>query len=422
MMSADERESLLADLTDEEAAKLFYDWEIWARPNQLIPDGDWRTYLFLSGRGFGKTRIGAEWVRSRAESGEFSRIALVGETAADVRDVMVEGESGILAISPPWNFPKYEPSKRRLTWPNGTIATTYSGDEPDQLRGPQSDTAWADEVAKWKYATEAWDNLELGLRLGARPQAVATSTPRPVKVIRELRDDEGTVVVTGSSYENMDNLSPAFIHRIIKKYEGTRLGRQELYGHVLEDVPGALWTRAMLESAQVRGLPAMTRVVIGVDPAVTSGEDADSTGIIVVGKGVDGKAYVLADRTCRLSPDGWAQRTVEAHHEFGGDRIIGEANNGGDLIERVLRTVDSRIPYKKVTASRGKRVRAEPVAALYEQGKVFHVRGLDELEDQMISFLPEGTDTSPDRVDALVWALTELMLEVRGRTKLMVIR
>ncbi len=421
-MSADERESLLADLTDEEAAKLFYDWEIWARPNQLIPDGDWRTYLFLSGRGFGKTRIGAEWVRSRAESGEFSRIALVGETAADVRDVMVEGESGILAISPPWNFPKYEPSKRRLTWPNGTIATTYSGDEPDQLRGPQSDTAWADEVAKWKYATEAWDNLELGLRLGARPQAVATSTPRPVKVIRELRDDEGTVVVTGSSYENMDNLSPAFIHRIIKKYEGTRLGRQELYGHVLEDVPGALWTRAMLESAQVRGLPAMTRVVIGVDPAVTSGEDADSTGIIVVGKGVDGKAYVLADRTCRLSPDGWAQRTVEAHHEFGGDRIIGEANNGGDLIERVLRTVDSRIPYKKVTASRGKRVRAEPVAALYEQGKVFHVRGLDELEDQMISFLPEGTDTSPDRVDALVWALTELMLEVRGRTKLMVIR
>jgi phage terminase large subunit-like protein len=364
-------------------------------------------WLLLAGRGFGKTRTGAEYVRSKVESGEAGRIALVAPTAADARDVMIEGESGILAISPPWFEPKYEPSKRRLTWPNGAIATAYSADEPRRLRGPQHDLAYCDEIAAWEYP-EAWDQLLLGLRLGKDPRAVVTTTPRPVRVIRELVKAETTHVTRGSTYDNRENLAPAFLEQIISKYEGTRLGRQELYAEILDDVPGALWTRAMLESALVDEAPELSRVVVAIDPAVTSGEDSDETGIVVAGLGVDGMGYVLADRTCRLSPDGWAKRAVTAFDEYRADRIVAEVNNGGDLVESTIRTVRRNTPYKQVRASRGKRVRAEPIAALYEQSKIKHVRGLGQLEDQMVTFLPEGGDSSPDRVDALVWALTEL--------------
>jgi len=411
-LPADERRKLLAELSDEEAEALLYDWRFWARPKQLPPEGQWRVWLILAGRGFGKTRTGAEWVREQVERHGRRRIAIVGRTAADVRDVMVEGESGILSISPPWFRPVYEPSKRRLTWPNGAIATLYSADEPDLLRGPQHDAAWADELAAWRRP-EAWDNLMFGLRLGPDPRVVVTTTPRPVKLIRDLLKDPTTVVTRGSTYENAANLAPAFLEQIISRYEGTRLGRQELYGEVLDDVPGALWQRKRIDELRVSEAPELVRVVVAIDPAVTNEEGSDETGIVVAGRGVDGHAYVLADKSCRMSPDGWARRAVKAFYDHEADRIIGEVNNGGDLVETVIRTVDPKVPYKAVRASRGKSVRAEPVAALYEQGKVHHVGTFDHLEDQLCQITPDGYQGSgsPDRADALVWALTELMLE-----------
>lgn len=397
---------VLQSLTATELTALEWDWEFWARPNQLPPQGDWRVWLLLAGRGFGKTRTGAEWCRSRIAAGR-SRLALVAPTAADVRDVMVEGESGILAVCPPWDRPNYEPSKRRVTWPNGAIATTYSADEPDRLRGPQHDAAWADELAAWRYP-ETWDQLLLGLRLGPDPRVVVTTTPRPVKVIRELLKADDVVSSHGSSYDNRDNLAEAFFRQITSRYEGTRLGRQELFAELLDDVPGALWTRKMLEDSRIKTAPDMSRIVVAIDPAVTSGEDADETGIVVAGKGVDGKGYVLADLTCRLTPDGWAQRAVNAYRKFDADRIVAEVNNGGDLVQHVIHTVDRNVPFTSVHASRGKRVRAEPIAALYEQGRVHHVGMFPELEDQQCIFVPDAFDGSPDRVDALVWALSSL--------------
>lgn len=406
-----EREAALDDLTEEEAKALLYDWKFWARPKQLAPEGNWRTWLILAGRGWGKTRTGAEWVRGLVESGKAKRIALVAPTAADARDVMVEGESGILAIAPPWNRPVYEPSKRRLTWPNGAIATTYSADEPDRLRGPQHDAAWADELAAWRYP-DAWDMLMFGLRLGKDPRVIVTTTPKPVKVIRDLVEDPTTVVTRGSTYENIANLAPAFVEQIIAKYEGTRLGRQELYAEILDDVPGALWSRAVIDGLRVKEALELRRIVVAIDPAVTSEEGSDETGIIVAGVGYDGHGYVLKDLACRASPNDWARRAVEAYYRYEADAIIGEVNNGGDLVETVIRTVDRNVPFKAVRASRGKAVRAEPVAALYEQGRVHHVGTFDVLEDQLCAITPDGYQGagSPDRADALVWALTELML------------
>ena len=384
-----------------------YEWRRWARPDQLTPPGDWRTWLVLAGRGWGKTRTGAEFVRAEVESGRAKRVALVAPTAADARDVIAEGESGILAVSPPWSEPLYEPSKRRLTWPNGAIATLYSADEPRRLRGPQHDLAWADELAAWERP-EAWDQLMFGLRLGADPRVIVTTTPRPISVVRELLKADTTHLTRGATFDNRANLAPAFFEQIIRKYEGTRLGRQELYAEVLDDVPGALWTRAMLENARGHQLGDLQRVVVAIDPAVTSGDHADETGIIVAAKAADGLYDVLADRSCRMSPDGWATRAITALDEFKADRIVAEVNNGGDLVEATIRTVRRNAPYRKVHASRGKRVRAEPIAALYEQSRVRHHGNLEHLEAQMLTFLPEGSDASPDRVDALVWALTEL--------------
>lgn len=400
------RAGWIDSLTTQQAEALLYDWAFLARPAQLPPPGDWRTWLVLAGRGFGKTRTGAETIRAWVDSGRYGRLALVAPTAASVRDVMVEGESGILAISPPWNRPKYEPSKRRLTWPNGALATTYSADEPDSLRGPQHDGAWSDEVAAWRYP-ETWDNLQFGLRLGQNPRQIVTTTPRPLRIIRELLAQATTAITRGSTFENRANLAPAFLEQIVTKYRGTRLGRQELYAELLDDTPGALWTRALFEP--YRAAPQLQRVVVAIDPATTHGEDADETGIVVAGVGVDGRGYVLADRSCRLSPDGWARRAVAAFEEFKADRIVAEVNNGGDMVEHTIRTVAPRIAYKKVTASRGKRTRAEPVAALYEQRRVSHVEALDELEDQCVGWTPDSGD-SPDRLDALVWALSDLLV------------
>lgn len=324
---------------------------------------------------------------------------------------MIEGESGLLAICPPWNMPKYEPSKRRVTWPNGAIATSYSADEPDRLRGPQHDAAWCDELAAWRYA-EAWDNLQLGLRLGDDPRAVVTTTPKRVKLYRDLLAKPTTVVTRGTTYENIQNLAAAFAEQIITQYEGTRLGRQEIYADLLEDSEGALWSRAKLEELRVREAPQFVRVVVAIDPAITSGEESNETGIIVAGLGYNGHGYIIEDQTCRTSPDGWGRRAVDAYHRHQADRIVAEVNQGGDMVEHVIRTVDATVSYRKVHATRGKYTRAEPIAALYEQGRVHHVGYFAHLEDQMCSWEPG--DESPDRLDAAVWALTELMLGSGG--------
>lgn len=394
-------------LTDEEMATLEYEWRFWARPDQMLPEGDWFTWLIMSGRGWGKSRTGAETCIEWAMHHGVKRIALVGRTAADVRDVMVEGESGIMAKSPPWFMPHYEPSKRRITWPNGCIATTYSGDKPDQLRGPQHEKAWVDEFAAWRYP-ESLDMLIFGLRLGQRPQIVATTTPRPTAAVRALMKEPDTHITRGSTYDNAANLSPKALAKLVSKYQGTRLGRQELFGELLDDVPGALWTYGLIEECRVSSHPPFERIVVAIDPAVTSDEESDETGIVVVGLGQDKHGYVLADLTLSASPMEWAKVAVNAYHDFKADRIVAETNNGGDMIESTLRTIDRTISYKKVHASRGKLTRAEPVSSLYEQHRVHHWGMFAELEDQMCNWVP-GND-SPDRMDALVWGLTDLML------------
>ncbi len=383
-----------------------YRWTLRARANQLPPAGDWRTWLILAGRGFGKTRAGAEWVRAQIESGRCRRMILAARTTDDARDVMVEGESGILAICPPWNRPVWRPSTRMLKWPNGAIAMVYSADKPDLFRGKQCDGAWADELAAWRYP-EAWDQLLLGLRLGADPRVVVTTTPRPTPVIKELMAHPTTVVTRGSTYDNRANLAPAFFEGIISRYEGTRLGRQELYAEILDDNPNALWQRAQIDKLRVKEAPQeLQRVVVAIDPSVTT--TGDEAGIIVAGLGPDGHGYVLEDATIRGSPHTWGSRAVQAYHRHQADRIVAEVNNGGERVELTLRTVDDKVAYKAVHASRGKRTRAEPIAALYEQGRVHHVGTFAELEDEMCDWEPEMP--SPNRMDALVWALTELML------------
>lgn len=400
-------------LPNPDARRLLEDWRAWARPAQLPPPGAWRIWLLLAGRGFGKTRAGAEWVRAQAESGDARRIALVASTARDARLVMVEGASGLMTIAPAAARPVFEPSKQQLTWPSGAIATLYSADEPDRLRGPQFDAAWCDELAAWRYP-QAWDMLMMGLRLGTRPRAVVTTTPKPVQLIRALLAAPDCVVTRGTTRENAANLAPGFLAAIRKQYEGTRLGRQELDAELLEDVPGALWARDRIEGARVDTAPALRRIVVAIDPAVSSGAEADETGIVVAALGQDGEGYVLGDLSGRYSPHDWASRALDAYRVHGADRIVAEINNGGAMVEATLRVLDPGVAYKPVHASRGKLARAEPVAALYEQGRVHHVGAFPALEDQMCGFAPafdRATTGSPDRVDALVWALSELMLQ-----------
>jgi len=334
----------------------------------------------------------------------------VGQTKADVRDTMVEvGDSSILRISPPWFKPEYEPSKRRLTWPNGVIGIIYSGDEPDQLRGPQHAKAWVDELSKYRYPEDTWDNLEFGMRVGEKPQVIVSTTPRPIPIIKALVKDPSAVVTRGTSYENQANLSPSFIGRIFGRYEGTRLGRQELRGEILEDNPDALWQRQSIDDLRVRQNPPCSRVVVGVDPEATSGENSAETGIIVAGITMqEGKlqGYVLDDLSIRASPSGWASAVITAYYKHKADIVIAEDNNGGEMVEYTIRSVDSKVPVKRIHASRGKYTRAEPISALYEQQKVHHVGFFSDLEDQMCEWVPG--DKSPDRLDALVWSLTEL--------------
>lgn len=381
-------------------------------------------WLLLSGRGFGKTRVGAEWVIDRAKHGPYFPIALVGQTKADVRDTMIEvGESSVLKISPPWFRPVYEPSKRRLTWPNGMIATVFSGDEPDQLRGPQHGSAWIDELAKFKYPKDTWDNLVLGLRLGGNPQAVVTTTPRPIPIIKELVADSSTHVTIGSTYENIANLSPVFIREVVKRYEGTRLGQQELYGALMLDTPGALWTRDVLEATRTKKAPDLIRIVVAVDPGASTSEGANNTGIIANGLDANRHGYVLADATCKAKPAAWGEKVVRLYDFLNADCVVAEVNQGGDMVAHVVRTAAKalfdqgerntpEINVKTVRASRGKYTRAEPISALYDQKRVHHVGLFAELEDELCTWVP-GED-SPDRLDANVWGLTELMLNQPG--------
>ncbi len=412
---------VIESLSEDAQRALLYDWSFWGRPKQQEPEGEYFCWLLLAGRGFGKTKTGAQWVRKKVEAardvGVPVRIALIAETAADARDVLVMGDSGIMASAHPDFYPKYEPSKRRVTWPDGSMAFTFSGDEPGQLRGPQFHYAWVDEVAKYQYPTDTLDNLEFGLRLGETPQMCVTTTPRPIPVIKQLVKDEHTIITTGSTYENVANLAPSYIKRVVHKYEGTRLGRQELHAHILDDVPGAMWTRDMLERLRVNRAPELTRIVIGVDPAATDNPDSDETGIMCVGKGVDGHAYVFHDLSGQFSPGEWAARIALNYHRFQADRVVAEVNNGGDMVEATLRTADRRLSFKQVRASKAKHIRAEPIAALYEQGKVHHVGLFAKLEDQMVAFTKDGYigGGSPDRADAMVWALTDLMLGGGGR-------
>lgn len=442
----------LEDLTDEEADELLHTWELWARPNQLepeavLPSGEvWVTWLILAGRGFGKTRCGAETVIKWVREGHCRRIALVAEDSADARDVMVEGESGILACSPRDFKPKYEPSKRRLTWPNGAVATLFSAEDFDSLRGPQFDGAWCDELCKWRYAQEAWDNLQFGLRLGEHPKQIVTTTPRPIRLLKDIILRSDTAITKGSTMENLVNLAPPFRKQVVDRYLGTRIGRQELNAEILDDVPGALWNRMMIDETRIRPVDAETpiiyphfmRVVVAVDPAKEvdkkkksekQGVDIDShaggyaeTGIVVVGLTQEGHGYVLEDLSFHGTPEEWGQEAVKAYDDWAADLLVYEANQGGEMVAAVLRQAAKSlkdegrrsadfVPLKDVHATKGKYVRAEPVSQLYEQRKVHHMGYFGELEDQMCEFTPDGSmGYSPDRLDALVWALTELMV------------
>lgn len=379
----------------------------------------WRVWLLMAGRGFGKSRCGSEFIREKVEAG-YRRIALIGRTAADVRDVMIEGESGILAKSHPDRRPHYEPSKRRLTWPDdkygkGAIATAYSADKPDQLRGPQHDVVWGDEFAAWRYITDTWSNADFGLRLGSNPCALLTTTPRPIKEIKELLKDPLCVTTRGSTFDNAGNLPASAIEAMRKKYEGTRLGRQELYAEVLDDNPGALWQRSLLESdkCRVTAHPELVQIAISVDPSVTNTATSDECGIIVCGLGIDGDGYLLEDLTIKGSPAEWGRQAVTAYHKWQANVLIGEANNGGDLVEGNIRAVAGGrdVNFQKVHAAKAKRLRAEPVAALYEQGKVHHVGAFSQVEDEQCEWDPTIIGLpSPNRLDALVHGFTWLML------------
>ena len=410
-LSVEDAATVIDSFDSEQQRSMMYMWPVWARSNQLTPQTKWRIWLILAGRGFGKTRTGAEFIREQVEAGNAKHIALVGPTAADVRDTMVEGESGLLGIYPAHQRPRYEPSKRRITFHNGAVASAFTADEPDRLRGPNHDLAWADELAAWRYP-EAWDMLMFGLRIGKFPRVVVTTTPKPIPIIKRLlaMEDGTTFVTRGSTFENAANLAPSFLAEVKARYEGTRLGQQELYAEVLDDVEGSLWNRDMLENNRVSQLPEIVRTVVAVDPAAGSKAENAETGIVVVGLGEDGHGYVLDDRSVRGTPNDWGMAAVAAYHANKADRIVAEANQGGDMVSHTLRTVDPNVPIKLVHASKGKRTRAEPVAALYEQGRVHHLGFHALLEDQLCSWVPDHA-VSPDRLDALVWGVTELIVD-----------
>lgn len=425
-----ERRAAFAALapTPEAAEQLKYCWPFWARPEQLPPPKPWRAFLFAGGRAAGKTRAAGEWVRTLAESGQYPMIALVGETARDTRDIMVEGPSGLMNICPPWDMPSYSPTMRRLTWKNGTEARMYSAEEPGQLRGPQFNAAWPDEIGKWRRAQqETWDNIILSTRLMPNAGIFLTTTPLPTKTFKAIYNDPTTIVRGASTYANRANLAPEFIADIERRYKGTRLERQEVYGELLGDVEGSLFNWDLIEAAFVPAVPPgvrLVRVVVAVDPSGSGKATADEAGIVVAGKGSDGLGYILEDLSLRASPEGWGRVVVDAYHRWDADRVVAEANFGAAMVELVVRVAAARVAregdgrvtehvaYKPLWASRGKVPRAEPVAALYEQHRVKHVGKFDALEREMCEWVPGMP--SPGRLDAAVWGLSELLLGPSG--------
>lgn len=422
----------LATLDPKKAEELLYNFRFWARPEQIPPDGDWNTFMALAGRGWGKTWAGAQWCREQVKKGK-RRIIAVAATNSDIERVMIKGESGFESIC--WKgdktyagvdmgFPLWSPTKRTLTWDNGATATFFSAEEPDRLRGPQGDASWCDELASWYRDTATWDMLQFCLRLGSHPQVFVTTTPRPTKLLRNILKRSSTVTVSGSTFDNKANLANTYLDAVKDLYEGTRLGRQELYAEILDEASGALWSRELLADCEVdiedsvEFAKTLSRVVVSVDPQITLNAESDMTGIVVAGIDVNGICYVLHDATERFSPEGWASKAIELYHLYEADRIVAERNQGGEMVRHTFKTVDETIPIKLVHASRGKFARAEPVSSLYERGRVKHLKGLDALEDQMVQWEPLGSIGSPDRLDAMVWAITELALKGVARPDL----
>lgn len=418
-------EEFLGGLSDNALMSLPWLFEFWALPHQLPPEGAWKTWVIMGGRGAGKTRAGAEWVRAEVEGatalapGRARRVALVGETVDQVREVMVFGDSGILACSPPDRRPEWQATRKRLVWPNGAVAQVFSAHDPDSLRGPQFDAAWVDELAKWPKGQEAWDQLQFALRLGENPRQVVTTTPQNVQVLKAILKNPSTVTTHAPTEANRAHLAASFLEEVQARYGGQRLGLQELQGLLVEEVEGALWNAADLDARRAEVLPVFNRIVVAVDPSVTSGGASDECGIVVVGAVTEGppqgwRAVVVEDATVRgASPDTWARAAIAAMDRHKADRLVVEVNQGGELVTQVIRSIDALVPIKAVHAAKGKAARAEPVAALYEQGRVKHVRGLAALEDQMCQMTAQGYlgKGSPDRLDALVWALTELLVD-----------
>lgn len=405
----------MSDLLKQFADLLESDWRSKARPEQLPPPGDWSLWIACAGRGWGKTRCGAEWVLEIARANPNARIALIAPTAADARDVMVEGPSGIISIAPKDFVPLYEPSKRRVTFPNGAYALTFSSQEPERLRGPQFSDAWCDEFAAWQNLKETWDQLQFGLRVGKHPRTLITTTPKPLRLLRELMSRPDAVVARGKTLDNADNLPAATLANLIARYQGTRLGRQELNAEILEDAEGSLWRREWIEQCRVDKVPDdLQRIVVAIDPAVSVSEDSDETGIIVAGVDFDGHGFVLEDISGKFEPHEWAAHAIGAYHRWRADLIVAEANQGGAMVESTIRMVDANVPVRLVHATRGKAVRAEPISALYEQGRIHHVGIFEKLEDQLLSFSQENQRSrgdSPDHADSLVWAFTELIVD-----------
>ncbi len=422
-----EVQEALAKMSKNQLEALQKEYTFWARPEQIEPEGEHNVWFLNCGRGFGKTWTGAQWVREKVKEGH-KRIACVASTNSDIERVMVKGESGFLALCSKYDktyknkemgFPEWSPTKRTLTWANGAKVEFYSAEEPERLRGPQFSAAWCDELAAWNKDISTWDMLQFCLRLGKHPKVCVTTTPKSTKLVRKLLKDPKTCVTVGSTFDNAANLADTYLTAVKEQYEGTRLGRQELYAEVLEENEGALWTLEVLDACQIdrKDLPDLTRVVVSVDPAVTSNAESDMTGIVVAGVDVNGKGYILGDYTDKLTPQGWASKAIELYHKFEADRIVAEVNQGGDLVKHTIHGEDETVPLKMVRASRGKYARAEPVSALYERGLVHHVSdtddpeaSLNELQVQLTTWEPLGSIGSPDRLDALVWALTELML------------
>ncbi|MGO8799583.1 MAG: DNA-packaging protein [Roseiarcus sp.] len=418
-MSGAQQAEWLTQLDPKVAARLLRDWRFWARPDQLPPGGDWIYWLILAGRGAGKTRAGAEAVREWVKT--YPIVNLVGATADDARDVMVLGQSGVLACCRDDERPHYARSAALLSWPSGATSQLFSAEEPDRLRGKQHMKLWCDELAAWRYP-ETFDQALLGLRLGDSPQAVITTTPRPTKIIKQLLNDRNAIVTHGTTFDNVDHLAGAFLKRITARYDGQRIGRQELFAEILEEAPGALWTRELIERHRVTGSAAPSdyaEIVIGVDPPATSGARADECGIIVAGKAADGAIYVLADLSSQGdTPAAWAARVVAAYRRFNANRVVAEANNGGEMVADVLRQCEANLPVRSVTATRGKYLRAEPIAAAYERGMVRHAGVFSKLEDQLCALAPDfdarSAGYSPDRADALIWAIADLINPDRG--------